>query len=362
MPKLEKIEPGLYRDPKSRVYYVRKYVSGFGEKCSSTGETNLYKARKRASQLLAEWLGAGTTGPRALFEQVTPEVLEIKRMKAPKTYESFEGYLRLHLMPFFKGVPVDQVGAKWEMYKAHCRRLNPRRKLKYDKDHLTFVLRYAQDQELLNRVPKLALDARDRKHASGQEYSNEEIETIFSNLSPTQQLFDYLILNTGARPVEWRMAPWARVNLEQCFYDVDPEIVKTREGRRIHFSKTTRDRLRAHLEEQRAKHAKRERRYRKTIPPTPYIFPNRDDLQRPMSATTKPWQKLRAATGLRGRRYHLRHTAATRAVRAGVSSTLVQIEYGTSDKMMKRVYAHLDLKDRERLATVVEDSLKRGEE
>ena len=346
MPKLIRVDPGLFLDPKSRVYYVRKYVSGHGELCRSTGERNLYKARIEQTKILSEWLGAAEVTKRVPFEHVAEEVRGFYKLKAPATLASYEHHLDSYLMPFFKTIPLDEVGLQWARYKAHSRRLKPNRKLKHDRKHLIYILRFAENQELLDKVPHLEIDARDRNSAQGREFTNDEIERLLSNADRTLALLIEMQFKTGARRGEVRQLKWEYIDFERGIIHVPAHICKTRYDREYPLPVDISEKLIARRKSQVDK--KRE---------SEFVFPHRNDRTKSLTSTDKPWQRLKIKAKVKGKQHWLRHTAATRFVRAGISPQIIQNALGMSSKIMSRVYLHVNDEDLQKMREVMNDSL-----
>lgn len=340
----EKGYPNLYRNTKTGIWYFRKYLTGKGETTTSLRTVNRALAIRELNQVQASWLGTKGKASRVTFDAVEREVLEMYQTKAKTTFENYEIFRRLYLLPFFTGYRIQDVGKAWGKYKAFQRTQNPTRKLAHDKRYLSVILSHAYEQELIDRVPPLDLDPQDRAVKIGREATNEEIEALFTaarkNKRRTRALLKLeLELKCGMRPGEPGKLKWEYIDCETGLVTLPAEIIKTRYGRCYHLDLSL---LRRLLE------------VRKD---SPYVFPHRNDPSRPSTRSDKTFQRLKKEAGVSLRQHWLRHTHVTRAVRGGIAPVIVQKSVGMSDQVMKRVYLHANESDSKKLSTVVGETL-----
>lgn len=334
----------LYQDESTGVYYVRKYVKGHGELKQSTKQRELSRAKAVMNQIIASWLGTSEKkGAGVLFQVLGDEVLNLKSTQAEKTYVDYETIYDKYLLPYFGDKGINEVGPLWPQYKAFQKKLNPVRKLKHDRKHLRFILGYAYDKGLIVGIPVLKLDRSDTVVQKGRPYTNDEYRKLRANASPAWKLKIDLGMTMGMRRNEMRLLRWDYIDFKQGIISIPAEITKTREGRMLAIDEAV----------------LRELRTRRLASKSPYVFANRLDVARPESGTDKGWQRLKRSLGIKGKFHWTRHSAASRAIRAGHAPMLVQSSLGMSDQVMKRVYVHRDIEDLRAIPKSVRRSLKK---
>lgn len=332
-------QKNLFQDPRTGIYYGRKYVNG-REIERSLKTTNRHLAIQRWNQLLADWPKA-QRDKTTLEEFATRIIKDVYAFKAKKTFQDIEGACRLHLFPQLGSTPLSELGGAWPYYKATQRRLTPKRKLWHDRKALRTILHSAAREGLIAAVPELALDPMDKTVKEGREITNAEIKKIIEAAPPKWKIKVELQLKTGMRSNERRHLKWADINFNTGEIRIGAVGDKTRRGRVLYADKT----LLATLKRLRSNAA------------SVYVFPNRADNTRPESEGQKSWQRLKKALKSDVKLHWLRHTTVTRAVRAGVDGSVVQRSLGMSDRVMKRVYHHVNEKDRRKLAEAVAKSM-----
>lgn len=346
MARFTKVERGLYRHTETGILYVRKYQRGKGEILKSTGETNVPRGRQRMDQILSNWARGEYQRETVLFEEAAVELRKIiQESKAPKTYKDYEGTVRLHLLPFFKGVPLSEVGKIWPKYKGHQKVINEKRKLKHDRKHLIQILKYAKLQGFIDVVPDLELAKSHSTPAIGREYTNEEINALLTKAQEKGRHKNTALklemqLKTGMRAGEVRLLKWEYIDFDRGLLTLPAEIVKTRYGRTYAVEPSLLHRIAT-------------QRKNGSL----YVFPNRWDKSRPANEGSKGWQIIRKEMKLKGKLHWLRHTFVTRAIRGGAPAALVQKSVGMSDTVMKRVYLHANEDDARMLSEMVQKSL-----
>jgi len=83
-----------------------------------------------------------------------------------------------------------------------------------------------------------------------------------------------------------------------------------------------------------------------------WVFPHRDDLSRPRASNARAWCQLKSDLGIEGRWHDLRHTAATRLVRAGWSETVACAYLRMTPKILRR-YTHVNETDARGMASIL---------
>lgn len=344
--KLTKVERGLYRHP-DETLWIRKSRRGYKELLCSTGHTNIVKARRAAEEIVSAWLKAGNTPDFIPFEV---PALELKKLievsKSRNTYLDYECHMRMYLVPFFRGMGLDEVGRHWQRYIAEQMVAKPSRKLMHDRKHLIRVLKFSRERGYSTIVPDLKLDKSHTVAATGREFSNAELSAIFSKAREKRRhtrtaLKLELQLKTGMRQNERRLLKWEYINLETKLITLPKEICKNRSGRTYAVDSE----LLGRMIEERVKGSE-------------WVFPGRRDDSIPESRSQTGWRKICAEIGLKGKQHWLRHTFVTRAIRKGVSPQLVQKAVGMSSKVMNDVYLHAHEKDARMLSEMMAESLK----
>lgn len=355
MPKLRKIESGLYHGLKPNQYVVRKYVTGRGELYESFEATSLSVAQNKKYRILAEWKQEQRFTSRRVSD-VFDELIPIFRSKSKKTFEDFEAHMRLHIFPFYQDMDLTEVGPEWPRYVAYQRSQDAKRrllatkekpyrgdrKLKHDRKHLMRLLKYSVTQRYITAIPELPLDRADTIPAPGREFANAEIKRLLNAMTPKNRLKTELQLNTGMRRGEVRMLRKEYLNRDTGCFHLPKEIVKTRDEKVVPLDSDLLKKVLKHMRSHKSD----------------WLFPNKADASRPESATDKSWQRAKARAGVRGKQHWLRHTAATRIVRSGVASGIAQKMLGMSDQVMKRVYLHAGEEDLKLMRSAVSNSMK----
>lgn len=353
MPKFEKVEKGLYRHVQTGIYYVRKFRRGKGEITRSTGKMLLTPARKVAEQILSDWLKDEDQSIEVLFDEPAFEVLGIMTARALKTYQDFETHLRLHILPFYSGVPLEEVGGLWEKYVADKKGARPDRKLLHDQKHIKRILRYASRQKKFqfSVVPELPLPDNENSPAQHKEYSNSEISAISVKAlekgrhRKTKLKLD-LLLRTGMRDNERRLLKYEYIDQEKGLITLPPDVCKNRDGRTYDLPEDLLKRILTLKNPFRSA----------------YVFPHRWKKFKGLRSegpSSKGWQQIRDEVGLKRRKKHFfRSTYATRAIRGGAPAILVQKSLGMSDTVMKRIYVQANDADVKKMSRLVGESFQ----
>jgi len=267
------------------------------------------------------------------------------KARAPKTIISYEGHLRLHLLPFFTGTGLDDVGKLWPRYRATQRELNPKRKLVHDRKHLIRILRYAYDQELIHRVPRLDLDLQDKAVRQGETFSNEDYEKLMARANESWRLKIALAVKTGMRRNTIRLLKWEYVDWNAGLIRIPGEAMKMRGDHIVALTEDLIGLLKTRL---------------KSSKNGVWVFPNSKDASRPESLTGTTWQRIKRQCGLDHKVFHdTRRTFANRALRSGASTLLVQKSAKMSARVLESRYLVIEEDDRKRLAEAVSNSFRK---
>ncbi|MBV9995541.1 MAG: site-specific integrase [Caulobacteraceae bacterium] len=152
-----------------------------------------------------------------------------------------------------------------------------------------------------------------------------------------------LLALTGARRSEIAGLLWAEVDLARNRLTLPPARTKSGEKtgeRRIPLNSAAKDILVARRV-QADEREKRDRKERRNVPPSPYVFPaHRGDGH--VIGLQKPWADVRAKAKLGGARIHdLRHSFASFAIADGASLFMVAKALGHADTRVTERYSHL---------------------
>lgn len=343
MPKLipDQEESALFLHPKTGDFYVRKYVAGRGEICRSLQTKNRREAIRRKNEILIQW-GAGLKrGRRVRFESIAFELLEIQSGKSERTFADYEGHLRLHLLPFFRGRFLDEVQSLWPHYKLYCRKLKATRKLDHDRKHLLAICRLAYERELIHRLPELKLDPQDRHARPGRVYSGDEVQRLLDALPQKHKgarekwrLIIEMAAILGMRRGEIFQLTWNQIDFTNEVIVLGRLDTKTRQGRLVPLEQGILESLKT----------------RKAESKSIFVFPHRNDPTRPMTMSDKTWQRVKRRSGVEGRTFHgFRHSNVTWGQREGFSAGLISKTRGMSREVMENIYTHAELEDAKRL-------------
>jgi integrase len=336
-------EPNLFIHPGSSMYYARAYVVEIGKervKCLET--TDRLTAIARKNQLIAQWKGARRDSRgRVLFDSVALELLELMTSKAEKTFLDYEGHLRLHLLPYFTGKMLDEVAPLWPRYRAHQKALDRTRKLKHDRKALRRVFSHAMERGLIDAVPRFRLDPEDLRVTKQKEYTDEEYRALYAEAKPKEKLKLETYIKTGLRSGTVRKLEWSWFNWETGEVTIPGPAMKMGED---HVVVLDRELL-----------AKYRERFERARPR--FVFPHRDDPQRPEAPSDKEFQRIKAKLGITKKRHWFRGSAACRAVRAGVPESIARSTLAMSPQVFARHYHAASIEDRRRFTEAIADGL-----
>lgn len=345
-PENERPEPNLWLQTGSSNYYARKYVAALGKERVACLDT---KDRRTAitlkNQLIAQWEGAKLDAKgKVVFDGPAFELLEIMKSMAEPTFLEYEGALRLHLLPFFSGMTLDDIPRHWPRYKAVQRQKNPNRKLKHDQKALRRTYSYAEEIGLITAIPRFRLERRDLVVERQQEFTNEEYELVQREGNPKLALKFETLAKTAARRRTLRHLQWTWFDWEEGLIRVPADFMKMREDQVIALDSTLLRKYRALYEE-----AHR---------PPVYVFPHRDDRSRPESATDKGWQRLKKKLGIKKKQHWLRGSAVRRSTRGGVPAPTSRSSASMSEGVFNRVYYDASIADRRNFTETVAESYR----
>lgn len=261
------------------------------------------------------------------FKAFALRVLERKKLKSPKTYQGAELHMR-KLVDFFGDKELKEVNEDaWIQYCVWRRRGNPTCRLFDDRKHLISVMLAAYREAYLPR--QLQFSVVDEKRDAGREISDEELGRIYQFANPEMTLQIDIALKMGMRYREMLYLRWERIEWGQGLIRLSPRETKTRRGRVIPLPGELLVRLKA-------RHAQA-----KSL----FVFPGRDNLDRPRQTNALTWRRILRKAGVKARWHDLRHTCATRMLRRGVPPHVVRALLGMGLKVLMEIYAHQSTDD-----------------
>lgn len=292
------------------------------------------------NQVLLAWEKEESKNEKSI-DDVISELYDIYQMKAQGTFENFESYCRLHILPYFTGWAISEVAPAWENFVAHTKKKRPGMRLGHLRRHLNKILSHAVDRGYLQAYPKLKVDSSDLRRDPISAYPKDEILRAIELAPENLRLKIEIAILTGCRPNEARLLKWDDIDFRSADVAHPGEVVKTRSGRRYPLPSRILRRL----------------LIRKMKSRSDYVFPHRDNPERPETRSDKSWQRFKKEIGLRGKFYWFRHTHATIAIAEGTPQILVQKRMGTSAQMLERVYVRPSAEDAMKQANAVQASL-----
>lgn len=321
-------EPNL-RVSDSGVYYA--YFRYEKVKFSkSTGSKNLKEAKEIALRLYGEWVSEmRLSGVRTRFEDIATEILEKYRLNPSRgTYSSTKHVIR-RLIDTFRGERITRFTIDdWVRHLNRVRESSPSLNLNNDAKLFKQVLYIAYRRGLI-KAPPVGLEKPNAYNHKGREITVEEQEKLLSAASPGLSFQIVLALETGMRLREMLSLRWQWIDFSKGIITLPPSATKTARGRSIGL---TSERL-LDLERMRAQSE------------SVFVFPAPNNPIKPQRDNKTAWKRLTKSVGVECRWHDLRHTAATRKLRAGIPSLSICRELGMSPQVLDRIYLHLSESD-----------------
>lgn len=305
---------------------------------TSKSATQRY-AEERANHAIRE-----SVAPAPVVKKEVPTVAEFeekfvtysKTNNKPSTVYAKEWMLRVHLLPFFGSMRLDQVGpAEIEAYKAQ--KLGKRQDRKSINNHLTALrkmLNLAAEWGVIDRTPKIRGFKIKAQFVADDEYLDfGETDRFLQAAAPEWKALLTTALKTGLRVGELLALKWEDVDLVAGHVIVRRTLWHGQEGspkgglnRKVPLSPEALATLKGH------RHLK-----------GPYVFcePNGARLTHSRVKDVVPSTCRRAGLGKRITTHGLRHTFASHLVMRGASLKAVQELLGHESIEMTLRYSHL---------------------
>jgi integrase len=296
-------------------------------------------AKDRANHVIRE-----SVAPAPVVKKEVPTVAEFKEKfvtysktnNKPSTVYAKEWMLRVHLIPFFGSMRLDQIGpAEIEAFKA--KKLGEKQDRKSINNHLTALrkmLNLAQEWGVVDRVPKIRGFKLKHQLVTSDEFLDfEETDRFLRAAAPEWRVFLTTALKTGLRVGELLALKWEDLDLVAGRLVVRRTLWHGQEGppkggqnRTVPLSPDALASLKGH------RHLR-----------GPYVFcdPSGARLTHSMVKDVVPSTCLRAKLGKRITTHGLRHTFASHLVMRGASLKAVQELLGHESIEMTLRYSHL---------------------
>jgi integrase len=305
----------------------------------SSKSATLRHAENRANHAIRE-----SVAPAPVVKKEVPTVAEFEEKflsysttnNKPSTVYAKKWMLRVHLLPFFGSMRLDQIGpAEIEEYKAN--KLAEKQDRKSINNHLAALrkmLNLAQEWGVIDRVPKVrGFKVKHQFVASDEFLDFEETDRFLRAAAPEWRAFLATALKTGLRVGELLALKWEDVDLVASHLVVRRTLWHDQEGppkggqnRKVPLSPDALATLKGH------RHLT-----------GPYVFcePDGARLTHSRVKDVVPATCRRAGLGKRLTTHGLRHSFASHLVMRGASLKAVQELLGHESIEMTLRYSHL---------------------
>lgn len=256
------------------------------------------------------------------FKDVVTELIPVYEAKAKKTYVEFESVTRLYLLPYFKDIAIDKVGASWRHYCAWARKQNASRKLWHDRKILRAILGYAFDCDLISKIQRLALDPFDKHKRRGLYVTEEDLLAVCDKASKTVADFISVLYDTGMRFSELRLLRLEYIDFKKKLIRLPAEIVKTRQPRVYPLPATVLRVIKSRVGSQKAG----------------FLFTKRYDDTLPIGTSQREFQRALKRAGVSFTLHDLRRSFIVNCVKKGMPLEVVGRLVGASTAILRDVY------------------------
>lgn len=192
---------------KSGIYYVRKFKSGRGRLFKSTGETLKGRARTKADEMIADFIGGKKSAKRKTVKAVCQElaaVLEqehLGRKRRSRTHQKDPIYFK-HLETLFGDQFIHDIDEDfWENWVQTAGKDLGILLFDHSK-YLSKVLTFAHRRKYILRKPKITNP--DPERVARRVYTDEEISALVDAADPTTLSQIYAGYESGLRGDEVR--------------------------------------------------------------------------------------------------------------------------------------------------------------
>lgn len=226
------------------------------------------------------------------------------------------------LEPHFGNIFIDELNSNhWKEFVSKVRKNNPEHTLFNEYKHLIRLITYSFESGLLDHKVKIELPK--SKPTKAKIFTPDEITKLLNNADPIY--LKYMIpmgCELGMRTHEITQLPKSYVDLKEKVIRLPGPFTKTGAPRVIPMG---------HLYDLIAE------KYLSNA--SPFMFPSPVDEMKPITSQghKRAWSRCKALSGVTGRFYDLRHTAATRMAKI-ISPALAAKILGHDLKMFFAVY------------------------
>ena len=277
--------------------------------------------------------------PIVRFQDICDEILNRhKGSDRPRTYIVTRTSVR-HLLKTFTDRPIQTVSSSsfWAEHVPRARAESRDRNLNNDRKIFIQVLFIAYRRGLIPAPPS-GITKPNAYREVGRELSDEEIRKLFLHASNTKILLQMeLALKTGMRLREMLGLRWDFINFKTAVISLPGFVTKTRKGRFFPICRVLCMQL----------------QYLHGKTRSPYVFPSNTNRMKPQNDNKHFWRIVKKKAGVECRWHDLRHTNATRQLRAGIPKERISKVLGMSEGVLISIYSHLNEEDLRPCATAV---------
>jgi integrase len=267
------------------------------------------------------------------FQDVAQAVLKSKRLKSKNTQASAKREIERLIANLGHMRIRDITEDTWTEYILR-ERGKKERKFFDDRKYMRQVMLRALSEGLIDK--KIKFEIPDVPSDVGREISQAEIDRLLEHADVNLTFQIQIALRMGLRLREMLHLQWDRFDWNTNTIVLKPEDTKTRRGRQVPIAHELINRF-------------QELKY---LSNSPYVFPSPKSPMRPQEYNKTAWRTCKKRANVKGARWHdLRHTCASRMLRANVRREVAKAVLGMSEKVLTEIYNHLSLSDL-RTATV----------
>lgn len=285
-----------------------------------------------------------------------------------KTWESYEGIIRLHIVPTLGGLLLKHLKPA-HMQKLYTEKLNTlsTRSVRYIHSIMTRALKIAVQWEYLPRSIMEAVTPPALKQESPQPWDFDQVAKFFEVASQHRMWALWqMYITTGLRRGEMLGLKWSDVNLEEGYIQINRSLVVTSEGPTIQEPKTKKSRRTVAISESDVE-VLREHRIQQLQElmasgnrnPDDWVFLTEEGTHYSPMCINRLFYRLTKKAGLERITLHtLRHTHATLALDSGVSLKHLSDRLGHSGiQITGDIYGHVLPEGQRQVATALEAKL-----
>lgn len=314
----------LYLRPPSKTYFVRRKRKGFKDLFASLETENFVYAKLKRDTLMSQWLGEKPASrPRLTIGEVYDKFLEVKRGMVSASALQQYIYPWVKMEPDLKNFLVEQFTiADWKTWVSQLKVKHPEIQTTFNYHKiLKGLFVFAKESNLIDEVPKFKnLDKGPKKIRI---YPEETVNLVLKNSEGDLHLQILMISTCGIRPMEMNVLQKDRIDIATRMIRLKDTDTKNGKPRDIPMGRL----FDAITQKMR-------------LNESPYLFPNPNDHSKSIGPRghEEPWAELKGNLGVSRRFYDLRHTAATRMLRAGISPLIAARIMGHSITMFYEIY------------------------